>query len=253
MNHLPYSLLIPPARIFQRLIPLLAAVLLLQLIHVPVAFAAEFPKERQEREMRTMLDTIRAYGLHDEKVLESVSRVPRHLFVPERNRRYSYRDSPLEIGYGQTISQPYIVAEMTRLLDLSPDAKVLEIGTGSGYQAAVLGEMGVRVYSIEILKPLHEQAGKNLKAAGYSGVSLRHGDGYYGWPEAAPFQAIIVTAAAGQIPPPLLDQLAPGGRMVIPVGRRFGTQHLILVNKNRDGTISSSNIMPVRFVPLVRK
>lgn len=200
-----------------------------------------------------MLSTIKSYGLRDKTVLKAMAAVPRHLFVPKKYQRYSYHDSPLGIGYGQTISQPFIVAEMTRLLNLTPDTKVLEVGTGSGYQAAVLSEIAKQVYSIEIVKPLVEQAGKNLAAAGYTNIRLRHGDGYYGWPGASPFSAIIVTCAAGHIPPPLIKQLAPGGRMVIPVGKRFGTQHLILVTKNTDGTISSRNILPVRFVPLVRK
>lgn len=253
MNPFSYCLPMPPVQTIHPCINLAAGVLLLHLIFFGAASAAEFPKDRQELEMQNMLRTIQAYGMKDETVLNAVARVPRHLFVSEKNRKYSYQDTPLKIGYGQTISQPFIVAEMTRLLGLTPDSKVLEIGTGSGYQAAVLAELTKQVYSIEIIEPLHEQAGKNLTAAGYTGIRLRHGDGYYGWPEAAPFQAIIVTAAAGQIPPPLLDQLDVGGRMVIPVGKRFGTQHLILVIKNRDGTISSSNIMPVRFVPLVRK
>ena len=200
-----------------------------------------------------MLATIESYGLKDTTVLKAMASVPRHMFVPEKFRKFSYHDSPLGIGFGQTISQPYIVAEMTRLLKLTPDSKVLEIGTGSGYQAAVLSELSKHVYSIEIVKPLLEHARKNLAAAGYTDVRLRYGDGYNGWPEAAPFSAIIVTCAAGHIPPPLLEQLAVGGRMVIPVGKRFGTQYLILVTKNMDGTISSRNILPVRFVPLVRK
>lgn len=248
-RHCLFMLFAPSTHRFMNIV---AAVLLLHFILIGVAFAAEFQKDK-EQEMRKMLRTIQSYGMQDENILNAVARVPRHLFVPENHQEYSYLDSPLEIGYGQTISQPYIVAEMTRLLELTPDSKVLEIGTGSGYQAAVLSELTSHVYSIEIIKPLFEQAGKNLAAAGYTTVRLRHGDGYDGWPEEAPFQAIIVTAAAGQIPPPLLEQLDVGGRMVIPVGRRFGTQYLILVIKHEDGTISSSNLMPVRFVPLVRK
>jgi protein-L-isoaspartate(D-aspartate) O-methyltransferase len=211
-----------PAQSTHRFMKIIAAALILPLILIRVAFAADFLKDK-EHEMRKMLHTIKSYGMQDETILEAVARVPRHLFVPENSREYSYIDSPLDIGYGQTISQPFIVAEMTRLLELTAESKVLEIGTGSGYQAAVLSELTSRVYSIEIIKQLHEQAGKNLAAAGYTTVRLRHGDGYDGWPEEAPFQAIIVTAAAGQIPPPLLEQLDLGGRMVIPVGRRFGT------------------------------
>lgn len=229
------------------------AIALLQLSLIWTASASDFPQKFPEKEMRKMLATIQAYGMTDTTVLGAMGRVPRHVFVPENSRKYSYQDSPLGIGYGQTISQPYIVAEMTRLLNLTPDSKVLEIGTGSGYQAAVLSEISSQVYTIEIVEPLLEQARKNLTAAGYTNIKVRLGDGYHGWPEAAPFSAIIVTCAAGHIPPPLLDQLARGGRMVIPVGKRFGTQYLILVTKQMDGTISSKNILPVRFVPLVRK
>ena len=235
-------------------IPLITlAIAFLQLLLGMTASASDFPQGFPEKEIRKMLATIQAYGMTDNIVLNAMERVPRHAFVPEKYRKYSYQDSPLGIGYGQTISQPYIVAEMTRLLNLTPVSKVLEIGTGSGYQAAVLSEISSQVYSIEIVEPLLEQARKNLTAAGYTNIKVRLGDGYHGWPEAAPFSAIIVTCAAGHIPPPLLDQLARGGRMVIPVGKRFGTQYLILVTKQMDGTISSKNILPVRFVPLVRK
>lgn len=207
----------------------------------------------QRDAMDSMIEGIRKYGFTDSKILKAVSNVPRHMFVPEKYRQYSYDDSPLSIGHGQTISQPFIVAEMTRLLNLSSESKVLEIGTGSGYQAAVLAEITPKVYSIEIIQPLVEFAANNLKSAGYTNVRQRHADGYYGWPEAAPFDGIIVTCAAGNVPPPLLKQLAPGGRMIIPVGQRFGIQHLILITKNMDGSISSKTIMPVRFVPLVRR
>lgn len=226
---------------------------LVHLILVMTAPASDLSPVIPEQKMRKMLATIQSYGMKDETVLDAMVRVPRHLFVPRKYRQYSYHDSPLGIGYGQTISQPYIVAEMTRLLALTAHSKVLEIGTGSGYQAAVLAEISSQVYSIEIVAPLLEQAKKNLASAGYANINIRHGDGYYGWPEAAPFSAIIVTCAAGHIPPPLLAQLEKGGRMVIPVGKRYGTQYLILVTKNMDGTISSRNILPVRFVPLVRK
>ncbi len=223
-------------------------VLFQQPLFLSCVSASDFSKD-----MRKMLSNIKSYGFKDKTVLKAMAAVPRHIFVPAKYRKYSYHDSPLGIGYGQTISQPFIVAEMTRLLHLTPDSRVLEIGTGSGYQAAVLSEITKQVYSIEIVKPLVEQAGKNLATAGYTNIRSRHGDGYHGWPGAAPFSAIIVTCAAGHIPPPLIKQLAPGGRMVIPVGKRFGTQHIILVTKNTDETISSRNILPVRFVPLVRK
>jgi protein-L-isoaspartate(D-aspartate) O-methyltransferase len=229
------------------------AALFLHLCAARCVSAAVRPKDAPGPEMQQMIAGIESYGLTDKTVLKAMASVPRHLFVPEKYRKYSYDDSPLGIGYGQTISQPFIVAEMTRLLKLTPDSRVLEIGTGSGYQAAVLSEIARQVYSIEIVEPLLEQARINLATAGYGQIKLRHSDGYYGWPEAAPFSAIMVTCAAGHIPPPLLEQLAPGGRMVIPVGKLFGTQYLILVTKNTDGTISSRMTLPVRFVPLVRK
>lgn len=225
---------------------------LLVIILLPLtSYAVEV--EISQGAMDRMILRISQYGLTDKKILQAIRNVPRHIFVPERYRKYSYDDSPLSIGHGQTISQPFIVAEMTRLLGISSESKVLEIGTGSGYQAAVLAEITNQVYTIEIIQPLVSLAAKNLKQAGYENIRQRQGDGYYGWPEAAPFDGIIVTCAAGNIPPPLLKQLTPGGKMIIPVGRRFGTQHLILITKNMDGTISSKNIMPVRFVPLVRK
>jgi len=210
-----------------------------------------FTKRKQAR--RRMVEVIRNYGLTDESVLKAMAAVPRHEFVPKNLFAAAYSDSPLPIGYGQTISQPYIVAEMTRRLQLEPDSRVLEIGTGSGYQAAVLTEFTPHVYSIEIIKPLADAAAKRLSRLGYDVVRVRHGDGYYGWPEEAPFDAIIVTAAAGQIPPPLLRQLAPGGRMIIPVGSPFATQSLMLVTKDQHGTIRSRSLMAVRFVPLTRK
>lgn len=224
------------------------------LLHPSLSASAEkFSGQSLHRAKQHMLDVIRAYGMNDPAVLQAMEKVRRHEFVPEQNRRYSYQDTPLKIGYGQTISQPYIVAEMTRQLQLTPTSKVLEIGTGSGYQAAVLAELTSTVYSIEIVEPLLNRARQTLEQNGYHQVRLRHGDGYYGWPEAAPFNGIIVTCAAGHIPPPLIEQLAPGGRMLIPVGKRFGTQYLILVTKSHDGTVSSRNLMAVRFVPLVRK
>lgn len=224
------------------------------LLHAPPpALTDDFSAARQRKAVREMVEVIRAYGMHDPEILRIMEKVPRHRFVPEENRKYSYHDTPLGIGYGQTISQPYIVAEMTRQLHLTPTSKVLEIGTGSGYQAAVLAEITPHVYSIEIIEPLYERARQTLTENGYEHIRLRHGDGYFGWPESAPFDGIIVTCAAGHIPPPLIEQLAAGGRMIIPVGKRFGTQFLILVIKNSDGTITSRNLMAVRFVPLVRQ
>ncbi|NWG75584.1 MAG: protein-L-isoaspartate(D-aspartate) O-methyltransferase [Rubrivivax sp.] len=189
-------------------------------------------------------------GITNARVLAVMEKVPRHEFVPQPLRSQAYDDYPLPIGHGQTISQPYIVALMTDLLHLRPGDRVLEIGTGSGYQAAVLAELGARVHSIEIIEPLARWAARNLKGAGYGQVQLRVGDGYYGWPEAAPFDAIIVTAAASHVPPPLVKQLKAGGRMVIPVGTAFLTQHLMLVEKQADGGVTTRQILPVRFVPL---
>ena len=186
----------------------------------------------------------------DGRVLAAMDKVPRHRFVPANYRSEAYDNRPLPIGYGQTISQPYIVALMTDLLNLKPGVSVLEIGTGSGYQAAILAELTQRVYSIEIIEALGRRARQTLSEAGYGGVQLKVGDGYFGWPQAAPFDAIVVTAAAGHVPPPLVKQLKPGGRMIIPVGTAFLTQHLLLVEKQADGSIVSRQILPVRFVPL---
>jgi protein-L-isoaspartate(D-aspartate) O-methyltransferase len=186
----------------------------------------------------------------DAHVLEAISKVPRHEFVPEKQRRWAYKNRPLPIGYGQTISQPAVVAIMTDLLQLEQTDRVLEIGTGSGYQAAVLAELVDSVYSIEIVQELAERGAGDLKRTGYDNVILRKGDGYYGWKESAPFDAIIVTAAASHIPPPLIKQLKPGGRMIIPVGGRFMVQHLILVTKDEAGKVITRQILPVKFVPL---
>ncbi len=199
-----------------------------------------------------MVAVIRRYPLTDKAVLDAMAAVPRHEFVPSPYQSSAYADRPLPIGYGQTISQPYMVAEMTRLLKLKSDSRVLEIGTGSGYQAAVLTHFTPHVYTIEIVKPLADAVAERFKRLGYSTVRTRQGDGYYGWPGMT-FDAIIVTCAAGQIPPPLVKQLANGGRMVIPVGRPFSTQLLMLVEKDMEGVITSRNLMAVRFVPLVRK
>jgi protein-L-isoaspartate(D-aspartate) O-methyltransferase len=183
------------------------------------------------------------------EVLKAVSAVPRHEFVPDRLRGDAYADRPLPIGYGQTISQPFIVALMTDLVRVRPDDAVLEVGTGSGYQAAVL--VARRVYTIEIVPGLADSAATRLQRLGYSNVVARTGDGYYGWEEAAPFGSIIVTAAATQIPPPLIRQLKPDGRMVIPVGAPFAVQYLVLVERDPDnGRVTTRQLLPVRFVPL---
>lgn len=185
--------------------------------------------------------------------LDALETVPRHRFVPFISRVYAYRNRPLPIGHGQTISQPYIVAIMTDLLDLEPDDKVLEIGTGSGYQAAVLSHIVKDVYSMEIIEPLGLKAKELFEKLGYENIRTSIADGYYGWEEHAPYDAIIVTAAAGHIPPPLLDQLKPGGRMIVPVGGLMFTQQLILITKDKEGSFSIRQIMPVAFVPLTGK
>lgn len=186
----------------------------------------------------------------DENVIDALGSVPRHEFVPRNMRDAAYENRPLPIGHGQTISQPYIVAIMTNLLHVGKSDRVLEIGTGSGYQIAVLAELVKKAYSIEIIEPLGKQAKERLQHLGYENIELKIGDGYYGWPEEAPFDAIMVTAAASHIPPPLIKQLKPGGRMLIPVGSRFMVQELLLVQKSPSGEVSTRQLLPVAFVPL---
>jgi protein-L-isoaspartate(D-aspartate) O-methyltransferase len=188
----------------------------------------------------------------DPRVLEAMGRTPRHLFVPDRLRDNAYDDRPLPIGHGQTISQPFIVALMTDLLAVGPEDTVLEVGTGSGYQAAVLAPLVRRVCSIEIIPALARRAARRLETLGYASVETRTGDGYYGWPECGPFDGIVVTAAASQVPPPLIGQLKPGGRMVIPVGGPYATQWLMLVEKQDDGRVKTRQVLPVAFVPFTR-
>ena len=204
-------------------------------------------KERREEMVRVQ---IAARGIKNKAVLQAMRIVPRHKFVSENLVQSAYEDKPLPIGCGQTISQPYIVALMTELLEVKEKDKVLEVGTGSGYQAAILSQMGVEVYTIEIFEKLGVSARKRLKDLGYSRVKVKVADGYYGWPEEAPFDAIIVTCAASHIPPPLVEQLKEEGRMCIPVGNVFWTQNLMLVRK-KEGKIIAENILPVRFVPLL--
>nr|WP_235044673.1 protein-L-isoaspartate(D-aspartate) O-methyltransferase [Methylohalobius crimeensis] len=189
----------------------------------------------------------------DPRVKKALREVPRHLFVDPPHRHQAYKNRPLPIGYGQTISQPYIVALMTALLEPQPDHTVLEIGTGSGYQAAVLSRLVKKVYTVEIIEPLAEQARKRLRELGYANVEVRLGDGYHGWKEHAPFDGIVVTAAASHIPQPLVQQLKPGGRMIVPVGGHFLTQSLLLVEKDRGGRVITRQLLPVRFVPLTGK
>jgi protein-L-isoaspartate(D-aspartate) O-methyltransferase len=209
-------------------------------------------KQFEQRRVSMVREQIEGEGVSDTAVLQAMRRVPRHRFVPAGLRDQAYADRPLPIGYDQTISQPYIVGLMTELLGLKKGHRVLEVGTGSGYQAAVLAEIVDSVWSIEIIEPLATSATKLLQELGYGRVDVRWGDGYLGWPEHAPFDGIIVTAAAEQIPEPLLQQLKDGGRMVIPVGAAFSIQNLVLVEK-RDGWIRKQNVASVRFVPLVRE
>ena len=188
----------------------------------------------------------------DVRVIDAMGKVERHLFVPEEIREWAYRDSPLGIGWRQTISQPYIVALMTELAEPDPEDRVLEIGTGSGYQAAVLAEIVDHVYTIEIVEPLGLRAAAALDGAGYENVTTRIGDGYAGWSEQAPFDAIVVTAAPDHVPRPLVDQLAVGGRLVLPVGPDGGRQELQVLEKQADGSVERTRVIPVRFVPLTR-
>jgi len=186
----------------------------------------------------------------DRRVMEAMGRVPRHEFVPKDERTSAYENRPLPIGYGQTISQPYIVALMTDLLEVKPGAVALEIGTGSGYQAAILSQLAAAVYTIEIIPELGRSAAERLRRLGYANVTVRIGDGYHGRPDRGPFDAIVVTAAADHVPPPLVKQLKPGGKMVIPIGGPFFTQYLTLVEKDARGKIRTRQLLPVRFVPL---
>ena len=222
--------------------------------------SAAFANESEYAAARAALvEEIRSYAARDsimesesfeDKTLQSLGSVPRHEFVPEQQKPEAYGNYPLPIGYGQTISQPYIVALMTDLVRPDPDDVVLEVGTGSGYQAAVLAKLVKRVYSMEIIEPLAQQAGKRLERLGYTNVETKLGDGYFGWEEHAPYDAIIVTAASSHVPPPLIQQLKPGGRLVIPVGGRFAIQYLLLIEKSEDGEIMTRQITAVRFVPL---
>ncbi len=207
----------------------------------------------QKRDRMKMVSTQIMTGhipISNDTVLDAMRQVPRHLFIDTYLRAAAYADRPLPIGYGQTISQPFIVAYMTELLELSPGERVLEIGTGSGYQAAVLSEITPHVYTIEIIKKLGETAGKRLERLGYESVKVRIGDGYYGWKDEGPFDGIIVTCAAGHVPPPLIEQLKPGGRIVIPIGGAYQIQTLMVITKDSEGAVRSQQLIPVRFVPM---
>lgn len=216
--------------------------------------AAWPPKDEpdgRQRERHQMVESqIVRRGVEAQPVLNAMRVVPRHLFVPKERQGEAYADRPLPIGEDQTISQPYIVASMTEQLRLTKDAKVLEIGTGSGYQAAILAQITPQVYTLEIKKALADAAVERMRALGYTTVQVRHGDGYFGWEEAAPFDAIMVTAAAPRVPPPLVRQLRPGGRLILPVGRPFATQDLMLVSKDEKGDVRTKSLYPVSFVPL---
>ncbi|UXN58395.1 protein-L-isoaspartate(D-aspartate) O-methyltransferase [Phyllobacterium zundukense] len=218
------------------------------------------PAQDRLAERAAMIETIKSHagsapsaveaqGI-DPAVLKAMGNVPRHFFVPEEQRGAAYRDRPLPIGFGQTISQPFIVALMTDLIKVGPGDTVLEVGTGSGYQAAVLSPLAAKVYSIEIIPELGQRAATRLAELRFDNVEVKVDDGYYGWPAHAPFDGIVVTAAASHIPPPLVEQLAKGGRMVVPVGGPFAIQLLMLVEKRRDGSITTRQLLPVSFVPL---
>jgi protein-L-isoaspartate(D-aspartate) O-methyltransferase len=229
---------------------LASALLLLFLLPYTVLAAEEDGSFRQARE-QMVRSQLERRGISDQATLQAMRRVPRHHFVAESLAGEAYADRPLPIGYGQTISQPYMVAYMTQVVAPGLGRRILEIGTGSGYQAAVLAEAGAEVYSIEIIPELAKNAAERLRRLGFETIQVKAGDGYHGWPEHAPFDAIVVTAAAEFIPPPLLDQLKDGGRMVIPVGTPFFVQSLMLVEK-RGSEITTRSLMPVRFVPFRR-
>jgi protein-L-isoaspartate(D-aspartate) O-methyltransferase len=206
--------------------------------------------ERVMERARMVQQDIKERGVGDRAVLDAMRMVPRHAFVGPSDLRRAYADHPLPIGLNQTISQPYIVAYMTEFLELTPDSKVFEVGTGSGYQAAVCAEIAREVYTVEILEKLAERAKERLKELGYRNVTVKAADGYFGWKEEGPFDAIIITAAAGLVPPPLIEQLKPGGRMILPQGSPYGSQWLVLITKDNKGKVRSKRLLPVRFVPM---
>jgi protein-L-isoaspartate(D-aspartate) O-methyltransferase len=229
--------------------------LFLLLTQTVTAAPIDYDAERA-RLIEIIEQDVRATSFHLKKeklnpeVLEAMATVPRHEFVPKGVRKLAYKNNPLPIGHGQTISQPYIVAIMTDLLNIKPSDHVLEIGTGSGYQAAILAQIAKSVYSIEIIEPLAKQAKSVFDRLNYFNIISKVDDGYYGWQEHGPFDAIIVTAAASHIPPPLIKQLKPGGSMIIPVGGRFLIQQLVLINKDETGQVKTRQVLPVQFVPL---
>ncbi len=227
--------------------------ILLELLAVaPTVGSGEPPPDDAAARKRMVAEQLKARDITDPRVLAAMAKVPRHLFVPPNLAPLAYGDHPLPIGSGQTISQPYIVALMSQWAEVAPGDKVLEVGTGSGYQAAVLAELTDKVFTIELLPELAKQAAEHLKTAGYPQVKVKTGDGYRGWPEAAPFAAILVTAAAPQVPPDLAAQLQEGGRLVIPMGAAGGDQTLVRLRKVK-GELKEEERLPVRFVPLIKK
>lgn len=222
------------------------ALLFFSLVLFPCSLHADYRKERENLVKQHIIKE----GIRDQRVIQSMLTVPREEFVPERLKKSAYLNKPLPIGYGQTISQPYIVALMTEILSVDEDDTVLEIGTGSGYQAAILSKIVKKVFTIEIVEPLGSNAAKLFKKLDYTNIEGKIGDGYYGWEEYAPFDAVIVTAAVDHIPPPLLKQLKKGGRMCIPVGAPYYPQVLKLIEKKEDGSITVKDVTPVLFVPL---
>ena len=219
----------------------------------PVSQYAELRREMVEQIARHTQLAAREIGkaVLSDSVMQVMQSVPRHEFVPVELRAFAYSDCPLPIGYEKTISQPFIVALMTNFADIGPGDKVLEVGTGCGYQAAVLAELAQAVYTIEIMTPLGHEAAERLTRLGYANVTTKVGDGYQGWPEYAPFDAIVVTAAPREVPQPLIDQLKPGGKLVVPVGGQIAGQSLLVLEKAGDGTVRRREVLGVRFVPLV--
>ncbi len=240
-------------RLFSILLPLLS------LFFTATILAAADYTERRHKMVERIVQEVALTSKYIDKellapvVIEAMGSVPRHQFVPDGQRSYAYENRPLSIGYGQTISQPYIVALMTNLARLKPGGKVLEIGTGSGYQAAILAELTDKVFTIEIVEELGKEVRQRFDRLGYERIQSRVGDGYYGWESEAPFDVILVTAASSHVPPSLIKQLRPGGRMIIPLGGRFQVQQLMLIEKTPQGEIRSKQILPVRFVPLTGK
>ncbi|MDM8547272.1 protein-L-isoaspartate(D-aspartate) O-methyltransferase [Candidatus Venteria ishoeyi] len=230
-------------------------IIVLSMLLVSSVTAGDYEQKRMDmieeiQSMSGLTGNKTGHKRFSDKVMTALAKVKRHELVPETTRVNAYANRPLPIGHGQTISQPYIVALMTELLAPEAEHKILEVGTGSGYQAAVLAEIVSQVYSIEIIEPLGQRAQQDLQRLGYQNIQLKVADGYYGWKEAGPFDGIIVTAVASHIPPPLIKQLKPGGHMVIPVGGRFQVQQLMLVEKDSNGKVKTRQILPVRFVPL---